>query len=208
MSDSLADSLLHKHETTIREALSHGARGEDPAVLLPAVYDQLRRLAQLELSRMRPGQTLQATALVHDAWLRIVDGANRDGSHDILFENRAHFVGAAIRAMRRILIDQARAKHALKRGGGAARSDDPFLIAAVIDPPVEDVLSLDEALSELEVHHARAAQVVQLRFFGGLGHEEIATLLAVSLAAVERDWRFARSWLQRRMRASLPEGDP
>lgn len=166
--------------------------------LLPLVYEQLRALARQRMARTPPGNTLQPTALVHEAYLKAV------GEADPGWDGRGHFYAAAARAMRNILVDQARRKAALKHGGGAKRDGaDPDDLA--IEAPTPDVLALDGVLSRLEAEDPRKAQVVMLRFFGGLTSEQIAEALGVSLPTVERDWRFARSWL--RLQLGAP-GEP
>lgn len=164
--------------------------------LLPLVYEELRRLADAKLAREAPGNTLQATALVHEAYLRLIGpdpcNARWDGS--------AHFFGAAAEAMRRILIDRARAKGARKRGGGddhrgrLKRLTLESATLSVDDPPIE-LLDVDEALSRLATLDARKAELVRLRFFGGLSTPQAAAVLGISLATAERDWSFARAWL-------------
>ena len=172
-------------------------RGDASAAerLLPLVYEELRTLARARLARTPPGNTLQATALVHEAYMRLV------GQADPGWDGRGHFFGAAAKAMRDILVEQARRKGSLKRGGDRKRvaADGIENDALAIEPPAEDVLALDEALKKLEAEDPRKGQVVALRFFAGLTNEEIATALDVSLPTVERDWRFARAWLQREM---------
>jgi RNA polymerase sigma factor (TIGR02999 family) len=161
--------------------------------LLLLVYQELRRLAAHKMSQEVPGHTLQPTALVHEAWLRLMgDKAPR-------FENRAHFFGAAAEAMRRILVDRAREKQALKRGGDLKRVD---LDAVELPSPMPDdeLLALDEALDRLSTVDTRAAELVKLCFFVGLTQEEAARELGVSLSTVERVWGFARAWLLREVR--------
>lgn len=159
--------------------------------MVPKVYDELRRIASARMSRLRPGQTLQATALVHDAYLRVAKPGHPG------FTGRAHFLAAASRAMRELLIEQARRKSAIKHGGGLNRASTSQIAELGTDGPVEDVLALDEALRRLEAVDERKARVVHLRYFGGLTMEEIAEVVGVSLATVERDWLFARTWLHR-----------
>ncbi len=173
--------------TQILDALG---QGDERAAerLLEAVYAELRTLAAQRLARQRPGQTLQPTALVHEAWLRL------QGSGAGSFQNRGHFFGAAAEAMRRILIDSARRKARLKRGGDRKREAlDPD--AAVVAPVSIDVLALDEALTRLAREDERKARLVGLRFFAGLSLAEIAEVLGISRATAERDWAYARAWL-------------
>ena len=160
--------------------------------LLPVVYEELRRLAGRFIAAEKRGATLQPTALVHEAYLRLV-GSDRAG-----WENRAHFFAAAARAIRRILVDRARARGAARRGG-----DRPLRLdtdAPLAGPgPSLDVLALDEALAKLATIDAQKARVVELRFFGGLSVDETAATLGVSASTVDRDWVFARTWLHRAM---------
>lgn len=167
----------------------------DPAganELLPLVYNELRQLAREKLAHELPGQTLQATALVHEAYMRLLGGQNPTS-----WENRAHFFGAAAEAMRRILVDQARRKGSLKRGGNAKRinleADLPVTGPSGVSPL--DLLALDEALQEFETIDPVRARVVKLHFFSGFTLPETAEALGVSLATVKRQWVFARSWL-------------
>jgi RNA polymerase sigma factor (TIGR02999 family) len=157
--------------------------------LLPLVYDALRQLAAQRLAEEKPGQTLQATALVHEAYLRLVDvqPAQR-------WNSRGHFFAAAAEAMRRILIDNARRRRALKRGHGQERITLPELAAGSGEDPV-DLLALDDALKQLEEQHPPQAQVVKLRFFAGCTLEETAQMLGISRATAERHWAYARAWL-------------
>ncbi|MFO7692014.1 MAG: sigma-70 family RNA polymerase sigma factor [Vicinamibacterales bacterium] len=160
--------------------------------LFPLVYAELRRIAAREMRREKPGRTLQTTALVHEAYLRLLKDAS------LSFENRAHFLGIAARAMREILIEHARARSAQKRGGGAVRLtlDDR---AAPVSSPSIDVLALDEALQRLARLDERHARVVEFRYFGGLSVEETAAALQLSPATVKRDWTLARAWLFREL---------
>lgn len=159
--------------------------------LFPLIYDQLRKLAALLLSREPSGQTLQPTALVHEAYLRLVGGANPES-----WNSRGHFFGAAALAIRRILIDNARRKRSLKRGGDFVRHElDEQMLQW--PQPSEDLLALDDALHKLASVHPQAAQLVQLRYFAGLTLAEAAELLGLSTSSGERLWAFARSWLRR-----------
>ena len=162
-----------------------------PAQLLPLVYEELRKLAAGRLVREKPGQTLQATALVHEAYLRLVDV--KQAQH---WNSRGHFFAAAAEAMRRILVERARHKGRIQHGGGLRRVDllDADAVAPTDD---EQVLVLDEALTRLAAARPQAAELVKLRFFAGLTLEEIAPLLALSPRSTRRLWVFARAWLRR-----------
>jgi RNA polymerase sigma factor (TIGR02999 family) len=160
--------------------------------LLPVVYDELRKLAAQKLSRESPNQTLQATALVHEAWLRL------GGESQPEWQNQAHFFAAAAEAMRRILIDNARRKKSLCHGGGWARVDlDSLELAAAMDD--DELLAVDAALERLAAHDAQKAELVKLRFFTGLTIEEAAKILGVSEPTAKRHWAYARAWLYREM---------
>lgn len=166
-------------------------RGGDASAseqLLHEVYGELRRLARHKLARERAGQTLQATALVHEAYLRLIGGESPQ------WNGRAHFFAAAAEAMRRILVETARRKHRVKHGGGQRRVDldSECLVGAA---PSVDFLALDEALDKLAASDPQKAQVVKLRFFAGLTMPQVAEALGISLATAERHWTFARSWL-------------
>ena len=163
------------------------------AELLPALYAELRRLAGVLTAQLRPGQTLQPTALVHEAYLRLV----RD--QDPGWEGRRHFFGAAARAMREILIEQARRKGSRKRGGGARRVELSEGLA-LIEPPADDVLALDEAIQQLQAEKPHLAEVVLLRYYTGLSVEETAEVVGRSVSTVTREWRFARAWLAGRVK--------
>ena len=158
--------------------------------LLPLVYNELRKLAAARLAQEKPGQTLQATALVHEAYLRLVDV--KKAQH---WNSRGHFFGAAAEAMRRILVDKARRKRSQRRGGNSRRIE---LTAVEPSLPVNqlDILALDEALNELAARDPRAAELVKLRYFAGLTVPEAATALSVSVATAENDWAYAKSWLK------------
>jgi RNA polymerase sigma factor (TIGR02999 family) len=159
------------------------------AELLPLVYDELRRLAAEKMAQERPGHTLQATALVHEAYVRLVDGRQQQQ-----WDNRWHFFAAAAEAMRRIVINRARDKKRLKRGGNLRRVDFDHAEVAV-ESNGEDLVALDDALTELEAEDSVAAQVVKLRFFAGLKQREVAAALGISLRSAERQWAFAQAWL-------------
>lgn len=160
--------------------------------LLPLVYEELRKLAASKMARESPGQTLQATALVHEAWLRL------GGDDQPEWKNRAHFFAAAAEAMRRILIDNARRKNYQRHGGGQERVNlDGLDLVASMDE--EQLLGLDEALEELAKHDVEKAKLVKLRFFAGLTNEQVARVLGISEPTVKRHWAYARAWLFREM---------
>ena len=158
--------------------------------LLPLVYGELRRLAAIKIGREAPGQTLQATALVHEAYLRLLDGDPAQPWNSL-----GHFFAAAAEAMRRILVERARHKRSLKAGGGRRRQELPDIELAGAGPRL-DVLALHEALTRLEQHDARRAQLVKLRFFAGLTIEQAAQALGISAATADNDWSYARCWLR------------
>jgi RNA polymerase sigma factor (TIGR02999 family) len=169
------------------------------AQLLPLVYDELRRLAAEKIAREKPGQTLQATALVHEAYLRLVD--TERAQH---WDDRGHFFVAAAEAMRRILVENARRKRRIKHGGGVRRVelDDDL---PVVKEPVEDVLAVDLALQELAGQDARTAELVKLHYFAGLTIEQAAEVLGISPRTAYRSWAYARAWLYRSLaRAESP----
>jgi RNA polymerase sigma factor (TIGR02999 family) len=167
-----------------------GAKAEH---LLPLVYDELRKLAAAKMAREKPGQTLTSTALVHEAYLRLVDGS--ESQH---WDSRGHFFAAAAEAMRRILVDRARGKAAAKRGGDRDRV--PLdAVAPEVELPLDDFLDFNDALSRLEEADPTAAQLVKLRVFAGLSVEEAAESLGVSTRSAYRDWSFAQAWLFREL---------
>jgi RNA polymerase sigma factor (TIGR02999 family) len=179
--------------THILSAIEHG----DPSAaeqLLPLVYDELRQLAARQLAHDRPGETLNPTALVHEVFLRLVG----DGS-DRRYHDRSHFFAAAATAMRHIRIDQARRKGAHKRGGNAQRLELDDVAAPT---PDDELLALDEALTQLATLDARKAQLVELRFFAGLTSDQAAAVLGISATTADRDWAFARAWLREAVRGS------
>lgn len=178
-----------------------GSGDEPSSVLFAQVYQELRRLAASALRNERREHTLQPTALVHEAYLRLAD---QPGS---IWTDRSHFLAVASRAMRRVLVDHARTRRAQKRGAGAAMTslDDIGLPSAEVMPDT-DVLLLDAALARLVEQDPRQAQIVELRFFGGLSVEETAVVMDVSERTVKRDWQLARAWLRREMaRLSTPD---
>jgi RNA polymerase sigma factor (TIGR02999 family) len=165
--------------------------------LLPLVYDELRRLAAQKLSREKPGQTLQATALVHEAWLRLAGAEQKES--EPRWDGRRHFFGAAAEAMRRILIENARRKARVRHGGGCDRVNlEEVELASPL--PDNDLLALNEALDRLAALDAPAAELVKLRFFTGLTQQQAADLLGVSRSSADRLWLFARAWLYEQMR--------
>jgi RNA polymerase sigma factor (TIGR02999 family) len=179
--------------TQILSAIEQG----DPtaaAELLPLVYDELRKLAAARLAEEKPGQTLQATALVHEAYVRLVGGRQTDG-----WNGRGHFFAAAAEAMRRILVENARRKLRIKHGGASEQvelevADLPTTV------PDDDLLALDEALAQLKHEDPDKARLIELRFFGGLSNEQAAEVLGISTATAKRHWRYARAWLHRVLR--------
>jgi RNA polymerase sigma factor (TIGR02999 family) len=161
--------------------------------LLPLVYDELRKLAAAKLQHEKPGHTLQATALVHEAYLRLVDFEKAKN-----WDSRGHFFAAAAEAMRRILLNRARDKTRLKRGGGRFKIDlDQIEVA--FDTPAEDLLALDEAIQQLANEDQACAELVKLRFFGGLSHTQAAASLGVTRRVADRHWAYARAWLYERL---------
>jgi len=181
--------------TDVTRILSAIEQGDPHAAeqLLPLVYDELRKLAAQKLTQEKPGQTLQATALVHEAYLRLVDG--EQAPH---FNGRGHFFAACAEAMRRILIEQARRKRADKRGGGWQRHEVIDADLAV-DSSGDDLFEVDEALTRLAAAHPRAARLVHLRFFLGQTLEEAAANLGLQARTAYRDWAYARAWLRREL---------
>jgi RNA polymerase sigma factor (TIGR02999 family) len=184
----------------VTHILDRAQRGDPKAAeeLLPLVYEELRKLAAAKMAQEKPGQTLQATALVHEAWLRLA----RDAAPQ--FQNRAHFFGAAAEAMRRILIERARRRTAAKRGGRSERLDvDEVEIAA----PIADddaLLRLDEALEKLRALDPRKAELVTLRYFVGMNFDEATTALGIAVPTAKQWWAYARAWLAVEMRGAKP----
>jgi RNA polymerase sigma factor (TIGR02999 family) len=179
-------------------AILRAAQAGDPdaaALLLPLVYDELRKLARTRMAKLPPGQTLQPTALVHEAYLRLL------GKKDLQLENRRHFFFAAARAMRDILVEQARRKAGPRRGGHHQRVElDENIVA--IKPPSDDVLALHEALAELEKEDPLKAEIVHLRYFAGMDIAETAQVLGISQRTLYRHWRFIKAWLASRLARS------
>ncbi len=211
MSDAGSNRSFNANpHTQMTVLLQAAASGDSVATskILPLVYEELRRMAQANMAgeiKQGAGHTLQPTALVHEAYVRLV------GEGDSSWNSRGHFFGAAALAMRRILIERARARNAQKRGGNAARIELHHDAAAADpgddtagDEKAGELLALDQALEKLQKLDERAAQVVMLRYFAGLSVEQIATALDISLATVKRSWVFARAWLNREIATNSP----
>ena len=174
----------------VTELLARWSHGDDAALaeLTPLVYEELRRLAHRQMNAERPGHTLQTTALVNEAYLRLADQTNPR------WQNRAHFFAVAAQAMRRILVSYARSQRSQKRGGGALKVE--LDQAALVSPEEsKEIVDLHEALERLATLDSRKAQVVELKYFGGLNYDEMAEVLRTSTITVRRDWRFAKAWL-------------
>jgi RNA polymerase sigma factor (TIGR02999 family) len=182
----------HPIQTGVTRLLESIAEGDSRASadLLPLVYDTLRVLARSQLAHEPAGQTLQPTALVHEAYLKLIGGG------DIGWQGRRHFFGAAARAMRQILVDRAR-RHAAEKHGGGRRAEPLREETLVSEPPPVDLLALDEALERLAARDPRWGEIVELRYFAGLSLEETAAALGVSLTTVKDEWSYARAWLHR-----------
>jgi RNA polymerase sigma factor (TIGR02999 family) len=179
----------------ITQLLDEAATGDPKAAaeLLPLVYDELRKLAAARMAEEKPGQTLQATALVHEAYVRLV------GARQVqVWNGRGHFFAAAAEAMRRILVEAARRKQTEKHGGGRDRVDVPEDLAGPVARP-DDLVALDEALTVLGRHDPDAARLVTLRYFAGLSHQEAAEVMGLSRGAADRLWALGRAWLYRRL---------
>ncbi len=186
--------------TDVTQILSQIEHGNPSAAeqLLPLVYEELRKLAAQRLRQEKPGQTLQATALVHEAYVRLVDA-----EHQQRWDSRGHFFSAAAEAMRRILVENARRKRGLKRGGNLARQD--LHEADIVAPEIsDDLLALDEALNRLAETDETSVELVKLRYFSGLTVPQAAEVLGVSTRTAERLWTYARSWLFREIRHESP----
>lgn len=188
--------------TEVTRILSAIHQGDPLAAekLLPLVYEELRRLAGQRMAQEAPGQTLQATALVHEAYIRLVDGEQARG-----WDSRGHFFAAAAEAMRRILLNRARDKKRLKRGGGWKRVDLDRL-AVVDDADDEDLIALDEAMERLAVENKACAELVRLRFFAGLTLDDAAQVLGLPRRTADRYWAYARAWLYEAMSQDVPAG--
>jgi RNA polymerase sigma factor (TIGR02999 family) len=181
----------------VTELLAQWGRGDGGALaeLTPLVYEELHRVAHHHLSRQRPGHTLQTTALVNEAYLRLANQTNPR------WQNRAHFFAVAARAMRQILVSYARTQQAQKRGGGAQKVD--LEKAALVSPQQsKEIVDLHEALEQLSAVDSRKAQIVELKYFGGLNYDEIAEVLKISRITARRDWEFAKVWLYTELRGT------
>lgn len=178
----------------VTRILSRIEKGDGQAAeqLLPLVYEELRRLATAKMAQEKPGQTLQATALVHEAYIRLVDRTTVQS-----WDSRGHFFAAAAEAMRRILIEESRRKRSLRRGGALIRIEMKDAPADTSGADADDLLALDDALTKLAELDAPAAELVKLRYFAGLTVEEAARTLGISSRTAKRNWAFARAWLQR-----------
>ncbi|MFT3774311.1 MAG: ECF-type sigma factor [Minicystis sp.] len=189
---------MEREVTRMLDDIAAGRR-EAAEELLPVVYAELRKLAAAQMARLRAGETLQPTALVHEAYLELV------GKADPGWNGRGHFFGAAAQAMREIIVDHVRRKSAAKRGGGRKPEElDAAIAVAAGDLGQDDVLAVDAALAQLERAHPRKAQVVVMRYFGGLSEDEIAEALGVTTRTVEREWRFARAFLHEALAQDAP----
>jgi RNA polymerase sigma-70 factor (ECF subfamily) len=184
--------MPNSHDVTVllQSAVAGDSRAAD--LLLPAVYEELRALAQSQLGRERAGHTLQATALVHEAYVHLVDQSRSN------FRDRQHFIAVATTAMRRILVDHARGRGRVKRGGGIARVSLEA-VAGIVAAKDVDIVGLDDALAKLAAVDERKSKLVELRFFGGASIEEAADILGVSTATAKREWQVARAFLYREM---------
>jgi RNA polymerase sigma-70 factor, ECF subfamily len=194
---------IRSHTRQVTGLLLAWRKGDEDALneLIPLVHEELRRIARRCMAGERAGHSLQATALVNEAYLRLIDVQRVD------WQNRAHFLAMTARLMRRILVDVARSRGYQKRGGGAVRvTFDAALV--VTDEPGQDLVALDDALAALATVDERKARVIELRFFGGLSVEETASVLAVSVDTVMRDWKLAKAWLQRELRNEGARGRP
>lgn len=186
--------------TQILSAIEAGDANASEA-LLPLVYEELRRLARAKLNHERPGQTLQATALVHEAFLRLVDQ-----THTQQWDNSRHFFAAAAESMRRILIERARQKQSLKRGGKHQQVEfSPEIEPSFLPLACDDILGLDEAIEKLQEKHPRKAELIKLRFYAGLTTAQAAHTLGISTTTAENDWAYARAWLRLEM-SGEPDG--
>lgn len=191
--------MANSESTRVTRLLSAAGDGDRDAAaeLLPLVYDELRKLARRRLAKLPPGHTLQATALVHEAYLRVV------GQDDPGWDGRAHFFAAAAQAMRNIMVERARRRGRVKHGGGRRQVEFDEK-ALELNTVGVDILAMDEVLRKLEALDKRKSEIVTLRYFAGMTIEEIASLYAVSARTIEREWRFTRAWLQNELGESPP----
>lgn len=180
-------------QSEITQLLIRWSGGDKGALdeLVPLIYDEVRRLANYYLSRQRPGHTLQATALVNEAFIKLIDMKN------VNWQNRAHFFAVAAKIMRNILIDHARSHQRIKRGGGQPITLDD--VAVIAQEQASELIALDEALKSLASIDLRKSEIVELRFFGGLTIDETAEVLKVSTPTIQREWRMAKAWLYREL---------
>ena len=191
---------MSSSQESVTQLLIRWRDGDETALneLTPIVYQELRRLAHTYMRRERPGHTLQTSALINEAYIKLVD------HRGMRWQNRNHFYGVAAQAMRRVLVDHARARNYLKRGGGTWKVELDQA-AAVAQQQAADLIALDDALTDLAAFDPRKAQVVEMKYFGGMKTDEIAEVLGVSSITVNRDWRTARAWLLREL--SPPAAD-
>lgn len=193
--------MLNTHPAHITRLLQRSRQGDQEAMeaLAPIIQGALRQLAQHHLNRERGNHTLQPTALVNEAWMRLFAPNHQNNEAHYEWKDRAHFLAVASHQIRHILVDYARAKHAAKRSGQQVELAEELAIEL---PRSIDLLALDEALNRLAAELPRAAQAIELRYFGGLTEEETAQTLDISLTTLKRDWRFARAWLYKRLKSS------
>lgn len=191
---------MNNPQLAVTQILQRVCAGDERAAseLLPIMYEELRALARAKIAKVPPGQTLQPTALVHEAYLKLV------GRDDASWSSRAHFFGAAASAMRDILVDQARRKARIKHGGDHQRVE-LHENTPIIEPPDENFLALNEAVERLNATDERKGRIVMLRYFAGLTVEETADVLGVSVGTIEREWRYIRAWLYEELTRDAPE---
>jgi RNA polymerase sigma-70 factor (ECF subfamily) len=185
---------MNTSQAEITQLLLEWSGGDKAALdkLMPLVYDELRRIAGYYLNRQRPGHTLQATALVNEAFIRLID------VKDARWQHRAHFFAVAAKIMRNILIDHARSHQRAKRGGGRV-AISLNEVAVIVEDQASELIALDDALNRLSVIDSRKSEIVELRFFGGLSIDEAAEVLKISSPTVQREWRMAKAWLHREL---------
>jgi RNA polymerase sigma factor (TIGR02999 family) len=195
----MSDPISSEPSEQLTELLREASGGNVDALnrLFPVVYEELKQLARARMRAEREGHTLSATALVHEAYLKLVDQSR------VEWRNRAHFFAVASRAMRRILMNHARERRAAKRGGGALQVELEDVNLALADEQLDDLIALDEAIDRLREFNPRGADVVVYRFFGGLSHDEIAEVVGLSAISVRRAWSAARTWLHKELRQAV-----